>query len=849
MVIEGVQIQVSRPARRRLALVYFGLRLLALGIFIAFATLAGRDFFVIENGVEEATEAAAIRLADIAARDPDGLRAPGVDVVLENARTGVAATLTFDRAPSRFEVLAADGAVLSASGETSGWPSYTHDNRVVVAGEVVAVVRGTHSLRPGMPFLLAFGTFFLVAMVGGFFFQVKAQARVVAGTEEHAAELEKVARERNKDLATANAHLTLMLEATSDGFALFDQQERLVLWNRSFARLNAEVAEGLREGITIEQMTQAMARQLPRLSAEQVAAWSAARRRGLATVGVHQSSYTTAAGLTLQTHERRTDDGRTVVTLSDVTDLKNKERALAKSEAQMRMVSDALPVMVAVVRADGGVLYANATCAEMVGTPSDRIVGTKWPSYLSPGDIATIGPAMERAFRGEHVRDEVTIDLGGKRRTIMIRVVPHERRGRIEAVFFFGLEVTEELLLEAQLQQAQKMETLGQLTGGIAHDFNNLLTVVLGNLDLADEFMPEDAAARRPVDAARRGAERAATLTQRLLAFSRRQVLRPKHVAINDLVSGFADLLRSSLGEQVEVALDLEHGLPLASIDEGQLENAILNLSLNARDAMAGNGRITIATGEEVVRERRHLGGEDWLECGHYATLSVTDTGAGMDEKTRVRVFEPFFTTKDTGKGSGLGLSMVYGFVRQSGGGVRVDSVPGKGTQVTLYLPCADNEEKALPVSDEGDRDIPAGTEHLLVIEDDPDVRENLTQSLRGLGYRITAAADGDTAIDLLRTDNGFDLIVSDVVLPGAVDGGLIVKAARDLGCDVPALFVTGYAPVQQRNSLRHERIEILLKPFSRRDLARQVRALLDGETPRTRRENASMPTVSYADA
>ena len=725
----------------------------------------------------------------------------------------------------------------------------------MVAGEVVAVVRGTHSLRPGLPFLLAFGGFFLVVMVGGVFFQVAAQARVVAGTEEQAAELEKVARERNKDLATANAHLTLMLEATSDGFALFDQQERLVLWNRSFARLNAEVAEGLREGITIDQMTQVMARQLPNLSDDQIAEWSAARRRDLATVGVHQSTYPTSEGRTIQTHERRTEDGRTVVTLSDVTDLKNKERALAKSEAQMRMVSDALPVMVAMVRADGGVLYANATCAEMVGTPSDRIVGTRWPSYLSQGDIATIGPVMERAFRGERVRDEVTIDLGGKRRTIMIRVVPHERRGRVEAVFFFGLEVTEERLLEAQLQQAQKMETLGQLTGGIAHDFNNLLTVVLGNLDLADEFMPEDAAARRPVDAARRGAERAATLTQRLLAFSRRQVLRPKHVAINDLVNGFVDLLRSSLGEQVELSLELAADLPHASIDEGQLESAVLNLALNARDAMAGNGRITIATGEETVRERRHLGGESWIECGRYATLSVTDTGAGMDERTKARIFEPFFTTKDIGKGSGLGLSMVYGFVSQSDGAVQVDTVPGSGTRVTLYLPCAvvADVEEAAPASAPSpaiaDTDIPGGTEHILVIEDDPDVRENLKQSLRGLGYRVTAAADGETAIDLLRNDTGFDLIVSDVVLPGAVDGGLIVQAARDLGCDVPALFTTGYAPVQQRSSLRHPRTEILLKPYSRRELAREIRALLDREDRRAKRPGHAAATVSYADA
>jgi len=374
---------------------------------------------------------------------------------------------------------------------------------------------------------------------------------------------------------------------------------------------------------------------------------------------------------------------------------------------------------------------------------------------------------------------------------------------------------------EEALRQAQKMETLGQLTGGVAHDFNNLLQIVRGNLEILVRNLPEEAERlRRATDNALRGTDRAAILTQRLLAFSRRQPLAPKPLDLNKLVANMSDLLHRTLGETVAVETRLIGGLWRIEADPNQLENSILNLAVNARDAMDGGGKLLIET-ENAQRDD-----------GQFVVLKVTDDGSGMDAATVERAFEPFFTTKDVGKGTGLGLSMVYGFVKQSGGDVRILSEPGRGTSVQMYFPRlpasaaqAEGEEDAAPVPSA------LGKERILVCEDDEDVRAYSIEVLRELGYDVVEAADGAAALALLEKGEAVDLLFTDVVLPGGLTGEMVAKRARALRPDLPVLFTTGYArKAISRNGRLDPDIELIAKPFTYGELAARVRDLLDGQ-------------------
>jgi len=386
---------------------------------------------------------------------------------------------------------------------------------------------------------------------------------------------------------------------------------------------------------------------------------------------------------------------------------------------------------------------------------------------------------------------------------------------------------------EEALRQAQKMETLGQLTGGVAHDFNNLLQVVRGNLEILQRSLPEDSQRlRRATENALKGTERAAVLTQRLLAFSRRQPLAPKPVDLNRLVSNMSELLHRTLGETIAIDTDLAADLWATEADPHQLENAILNLAVNARDAMPGGGALKIQTANAAVDG---ASAEDrGLVRGEYVVVCVSDTGTGMDAETVAKVFEPFFTTKDVGKGTGLGLSMVYGFVKQSGGHVWIDSAPGEGTTVKIFLPRRAAGEAS--ETEESDGAAPAAArgraETILVCEDDADVRSYSSEVLRELGYRVLEAEDGAAALRLLTNANTrIDLLFTDVVLPGGMSGAAVADEARRLRPGLPVLFTTGYA----RSAIVHDGrvdpgVELLTKPFTYPELAARLREMLGGD-------------------
>jgi PAS domain S-box-containing protein len=393
-------------------------------------------------------------------------------------------------------------------------------------------------------------------------------------------------------------------------------------------------------------------------------------------------------------------------------------------------------------------------------------------------------------------------------------------------------ERTRELLAaEEALRQAQKMEAVGQLTGGIAHDFNNLLTIVTGNVDMARRALgnAELGRAARALENALKGAERAASLTQRLLAFSRRQPLAPKPISVDRLVSGMAELLHRALGETVSLETVTTPGLWRVEADPNQLESALLNLAVNARDAMPRGGKLLLETAN-VHLDQQYAAVHAEVAPGNYVVIAMTDTGCGMSRETLARVFDPFFTTKEVGKGTGLGLSMVYGFVKQSGGHIKIYSEPGEGTTVKIYLPRLMSgevveEERSAPPVDRAKRGLT-----ILVVEDDDDLRGYTVEILRELGYRVLEAHDGPAALRLLeRPELVVDLLFTDVVMP-AMSGRELADKTREMRPGLKVLYTSGYT----RNAIVHGGrldlgVEMIAKPFSYNGLAEKISDMLDG--------------------
>jgi signal transduction histidine kinase len=388
-------------------------------------------------------------------------------------------------------------------------------------------------------------------------------------------------------------------------------------------------------------------------------------------------------------------------------------------------------------------------------------------------------------------------------------------------------EIDRRSIAEQSLRQSQKLEAVGQLTGGVAHDFNNLLTIILGNLEgLKRQLADADPRVLRRLDNATHGAERAATLTKRLLAFARQQPLNPVAVDINRLMNGLADFLRRGVGEHIELEVVGSGGLWPVEIDAAELESALLNLAVNARDAMPDGGKITIEAGNAYLDEAYCRSHPD-LRAGQYVMVSVTDSGTGMSREVAERAFEPFYTTKPSGQGTGLGLSQVYGFVKQSGGHVKIYSEPGEGTSVKLYLPRFYGET-APAESAAGEIHRGGPGERVLVVEDDADVRAYVAETLAGLGYQVLEANSGERALKLLDEQSGVDLLLTDVIMPG-MNGRQLANEARRRWSGLKVLFMTGYS----RNAIVHHGrldpdVELIQKPLSTEQIAQAVRRVLD---------------------
>ena len=388
-------------------------------------------------------------------------------------------------------------------------------------------------------------------------------------------------------------------------------------------------------------------------------------------------------------------------------------------------------------------------------------------------------------------------------------------------------DLTERNRTESELRQAQKMEALGQLTGGIAHDFNNILMVILANVDTILEDENAGPAIRERTGQIDRAAQRAAELTRQLLAFSRKQPLQPRPTNLNDTVAATVRLIRRTLSEAITVETELAPELWTASVDPTQLESALVNLCINARDAMPGGGKLALQTANAVLDESYVAANPD-AAPGSYVLVAVADTGTGIAPENLDKVFEPFFTTKEVGRGTGLGLSMVYGFIRQSQGHIRIDSTLGRGTTIRLYLPRLEGQPGNAPPPAK-DTALAGGSERILVVEDDTQVRSSVVRQLRSLGYTVDEASDGTAGLTAFAAANPpYDMLLTDVVMPGALGGKSLADEVERRRPGTPVVFMSGY---NEEAISHHGRLDpgvhLLAKPFRKRDLARMIRAVL----------------------
>jgi len=540
----------------------------------------------------------------------------------------------------------------------------------------------------------------------------------------------------------------------------------------------------------------------------------------------------------------RVSDGAHVGRVWSLRNVTQRERLLAaaritgsgvlhENERLFRqLVSSVTDYGIFMLNPDGYVVSWNPGAQRIKGYTEAEIIGQHFSRFYTEADRDGGVPkqALATAARtGKYEAESWRVRKDGSLfwANVVIDAIRNDR-GEILGFAKITRDMTEQRAIQEQLNQSQKMEAIGQITGGVAHDFNNLLTVILGNLETLARRMPqEDERLRRAADHATRGAQRAATLTQQLLAFSRRQPLNPKPTDINRLVSAVFELMRRTIGENIQIETVLGEGVWHSEIDPNQLESALLNLAVNSRDAMPNGGKITIETTNAHFDDEYAVRFAD-ISPGQYVLISVSDTGSGMSEEVMAKAFNPFFTTKPMGQGTGLGLSQVYGYVKQSGGHVKIYSELDQGTTIKLYLPRlkegAYQQEPERPLREH----LGKADETILVVEDDNDVRAFSIDTLRDLGYSVLEAHDAEVGLHILQRHPEIQMVFTDVGLPG-MNGRELIEQVRELRPAMKVLFTSGYA----RQAIVHDGrldpgVELLTKPFTRAQLADNVRRILD---------------------
>ena len=514
----------------------------------------------------------------------------------------------------------------------------------------------------------------------------------------------------------------------------------------------------------------------------------------------------------------------------ELAERKRTEEVLRESEEKYRNLVKRANDGIVIVQ-DAVIKYANSRLAEITGYTVEEMVDTPYANYIPPDELPKIVDYYERRMAGEEVRSIYETALrhkDGSRAEVELNAGLITFQGK-PADLVFVRDISERKRLEEQLLQAQKMEAVGRLAGGVAHDFNNLLTAIIGYAELLMMSFSPDNPRRRDAEEIKKAADRAAALTRQLLAFSRKQMLRPQVLNLNLVVTGIEQMLRRVIGEDIELVTVLDPDLGLVKADPGQIDQVIMNLAVNARDAMPQGGRLTIETKNAYLDEeyaRQHLE----VQPGLYVMLAVSDTGVGMDEEIKSHLFEPFFTTKEVGKGTGLGLATVYGIVKQSDGHIWVYSEPGQGTTFKIYLPMVEGSAEPTKWTLLFDETL-HGAETILLVEDDSLVRELARRVLVQHGYLVLEAYDGEEA---LRVCKGYEkpihLLVTDVVMPGGMSGRQLAESMATMHPETQVLYMSGYADnAIVRHGILESDTAFLQKPFTPESLARKVREVLGG--------------------
>jgi PAS domain S-box-containing protein len=659
--------------------------------------------------------------------------------------------------------------------------------------------------------------------------------------------------------------LLAALDLIDQGFTLFDSGLKLVAWNRPFVKL-LDFPENLMQfGTPFDAFIRCNAQRgeygpgdVEHQVADRVAAarqfrshYTERSRKNGQIIAIRGEPLPNLGFITLYTDitlrrnaerliqqrntdlekrvRERTDELETAYQDLRATNHANEKIAedLRRSEARLRLLTDAIPARIACIDRLGIYRFANRGYAEWLGGTKAQLIGKNVCDVIGPALYAEIGPHLERALGGEKTSFEYATQgkagqgAGGTRYTYSEVVPEISAQGQVLGTFVLSTDITEQKRTQATLMQAQKMEAVGQLAGGIAHDLNNMLTVVLSNLSMLEERAKGTDDGNELVAPALLAVRRGATLIKRLLTFSRQHPLERRPVDLRPLVDGLVTMLRQTLPATIVLSLQMEEQLTFAMTDANQLENALLNLAFNARDAMPSGGALELKI--ERLSVSHDMASQWRVTAGNFVRITMTDNGCGMSEDTLQRACEPFYTTKGFGTGSGLGLSMVYGFAQQSGGTLTIQSTAGQGTAVSLLLPAIDSLlPEALqkrPAAQKLDGVKPL----VLLVEDDPGVRRVICRQLVELGYSVVEAVDGCEALAMLKHIKEIGILVSDVIMPGGIDGPTLACSVRSMRPEVAILLISG-SEYQYSES---PKFKFLGKPFTKVELNQALVGLL----------------------
>ena len=646
---------------------------------------------------------------------------------------------------------------------------------------------------------------------------------------ERARLLAEAESQRNSESKLQANRLNAAIENMSQGLLMIDPQERVLVVNSQYIAMYRLSADIVKPGCSLPELFR------QRYEAGQLAKDPEQYRLEiLAQVAQGKTTHRIAEtpdGREISIVTRPVPGGGWVTTHDDITEPKRAERALAQTQRFINAIIENAPVPIVVKEPiTQHITLVNRAYEQFLGKRRDELVGKTVHDIFPPAQADAIARQDDEALRSgsQTIKGDLLLDTfkNGLRSVTATKLVVLDNDNRPQHLIEVIEDITERKAAQEQLRQSQKMDAIGHLTGGVAHDFNNILTVITGTVEILAEGVADRPALATIAKMIDEAATRGANLTQQLLAFSRKQPLQPREIEVNLLINETAKLLRPTLGEHVEIESILEADAWHAMADPSQLSTALLNLSINARDAMPDGGKLTFES-SNVVLDEAYARTNPEVEPGSYVLIAVSDTGSGIPAALRERVFEPFFTTKQPGKGTGLGLSMVYGFVRQSLGHIKIYSEEGHGTTVRIYLPRA-GEQLALSSPIPDDTTLPGGNETILVVEDDKLVRDYVLAQLHSLGYATLAAGNAAAALDLIDRGTQFDLLFTDVIMPGGMNGRQLADEVKKRRPATKVLFTSGYT---ENAIIHHGRLDpgvtLLAKPYRKRDLARMIREAL----------------------